>query len=111
MSDLTAKTCTPCKGGIPPLSRQEAENYQQNTPQWELSEDDRKISRSFKFGDYRQTLDFVNSVTKLVEEENHHPEICFGYSNCRIEIYTHKIKGLHENDFILAAKIDELLPD
>lgn len=107
MPDLTAKTCTPCKGGIPPLTRKEAEIFLQDTPDWELTEDATKISRSFKFKGYGPTRDFVNKVADLAEQENHHPDIFFGYGICKVDIHTHKIKGLHENDFILAAKIDE----
>lgn len=107
MSELTTKTCTPCKGGIPPMEQAEAEKYLKNVDGWELREDGTKIKKSFKFPDYRQTLEFVKDVGELAEQENHHPDVFFGYGTASIEIQTHKIGGLHENDFILAAKIDE----
>ncbi len=107
MSELTAKTCTPCKGGIPPLGREEAEKYLADVSGWELIEDATKIKKTFKFPDYKATFEFVKAVAELAEAENHHPDIFFGYGICKVEIQTHKIGGLHENDFILAAKIDE----
>lgn len=108
MAELTAKTCTPCKGGIPPMPREEAEKYQQQVPDWDLVDDAKKITRTFRFKGYRPTVDFVNKIADLADQENHHPDIFFGYGICRVDINTHKIKGLHENDFILAAKINDL---
>lgn len=107
MSTLTTKSCTPCKGGVQPMQREEAESYLGQTPGWELNPDATKITRSFKFSNFAKTFEFVSDVAGLAETEDHHPDICFGYGNCTIEIQTHKIGGLHENDFILAAKINE----
>lgn len=107
--DLTEKVCVPCQGGIPPLDCTAAEKLLNQTPGWSLATACDKISRSFKFDDFVTTLEFVNKVSVVAEQEGHHPEILFGWGHAEIEIYTHKIKGLHENDFILAAKIDLLL--
>ena len=106
--DLNFKTCKPCKGGILPLSRAEAQDYIKNTPMWSLSEEENRIRREFRFDDYIGVLKFVNQVGSLSEAEGHHPEITFGWGYADIEIYTHKINGLHENDFILASKISEI---
>ncbi len=104
---LAQKTCTPCQGGIPPLNKQEAEHYRaKSTPEWALVEDGRMIERQFTFKNYVEAEQFVLAVGKLAEEENHHPDISFGWGYATIRIQTHKIDGLHENDFILAAKID-----
>lgn len=108
MSDLAQKTCVPCRGGVPPLSEGEAQHLRAQTPAWELRDGAKRIERSFKFADFRAALDFVNKVGEVAESENHHPDICFGWGYATISLHTHKIKGLHENDFILAAKIDRL---
>lgn len=105
---LTEKTCVPCQGGIPPLPRPQAERYREETPDWSLSEDGSRISRKFTFNNFVEALDFVNKVGGLAEEEGHHPDISFGWGYADIVLYTHKIKGLHENDFIMAAKIDRI---
>ncbi|MEX2523909.1 MAG: 4a-hydroxytetrahydrobiopterin dehydratase, partial [Gammaproteobacteria bacterium] len=84
MSELTAKTCTPCKGGIPPLTREEAETYLADISGWELIEDATKIKKTFKFPDYKETFDFVKNVAELAESENHHPDIFFGYGTCKV---------------------------
>ena len=106
--DLTGKVCTACRGGIPPLTPEEAADYHAQTPKWELTDGTTWIRRSFKFGDFAAALDFVNKVGALAEQEGHHPDISFGWGYADISLQTHKIKGLHENDFILAAKIDAL---
>jgi 4a-hydroxytetrahydrobiopterin dehydratase len=106
--NLTAKVCTPCQGGIPPLGRDEAEMFRRQTPQWDLTDGGTWIRRSFKFGNFAEALDFVNRVGALAETEGHHPDIAFGWGYADVSLQTHKIKGLHENDFIMAAKIDRL---
>lgn len=106
MSDLTSKTCTPCRGGIPPMERSAAEQYLADVPGWELDETASRLQRGFHFPDYPATVAFVERVAALAEQENHHPDVCFSYSDCTVSIQTHKIHGLHENDFILAAKIN-----
>jgi len=108
---LAGKTCTPCKGGIPPLERREAEALAGQVPQWELAEDARVITRTFRFANFREALNFVARVGELAEAEGHHPDVRFGWGYATISLQTKKIKGLHENDFILAAKINRLLAD
>lgn len=105
---LTQKTCVPCKGGIPPLTRQEAEKMLREAPGWELKDGAAKIESQFKFKDFISTLEFVNKVGALAESEGHHPDITFGWGYCNIVFFTHKINGLHENDFIMAAKVNNL---
>ena len=106
--ELESRKCIPCQGGIPPLTLGEAQNYLKQTPKWSLSETGDRLKCSFSFDDFVSALAFVNEVGQLAEDEGHHPEITFGWGYADIEIYTHKIHGLHENDFILAAKIDGL---
>ncbi len=108
MSGLTAKTCVPCRGGVPPLTTDEAKHYLGETPNWALDGAASRIERRFAFRDFVEAIDFVNRVGTLAEEEGHHPDISFGWGYCNVVLYTHKIKGLHENDFIMAAKIDLL---
>lgn len=105
---LAGKTCTPCRGGIPPLGRAEAEGYLAEAPHWVLKDDATRIERAFEFKNFAQALEFVNKVGALAEEEGHHPDISLGWGYCAVLFYTHKIKGLHENDFIMAAKTDAL---
>lgn len=105
---LAQKTCTPCRGGIPPLDSEAAEEYLRDTPGWKLLDDGHRIERSFRFSNFRQALDFVQQVGELAEEEGHHPDIAFGWGSATISLQTKKIKGLHENDFILAVKINAI---
>ena len=106
--DIARKTCTPCRGGVPPLTREEAAAYLPQTPGWKLLDDWHKLRREFKFADFRASLDFIDKVGRLAEDEGHHPDICFGWGRAEITIWTHKIDGLTESDFVLAAKIDGL---
>ena len=103
---LADQQCIPCKGGIPPLSRAQAQAYLKEVPGWALSEDASRIQRNFEFKDFAAALAFVNRIAAVAEQEGHHPEIAFGWGYCNVTLYTHKIRGLHENDFILAAKIN-----
>ena len=105
---LASKACTPCKGGMPPLNREQAEALQARTPDWLLQDEARRIHRGFRFRNFRQALNFVRDVGELAEVEGHHPDIGFGWGWANISLQTKKIEGLHENDFILAAKIDRL---
>ncbi|NQV55811.1 MAG: 4a-hydroxytetrahydrobiopterin dehydratase [Rhodospirillales bacterium] len=107
--ELTEKVCIPCQGGIPPLDAREADAFLKQIPGWSLSPGAHHVEREFNFDDFVQTLAFVNEVGRLAEAEGHHPDISFGWGYCAITIYTHKIDGLHENDFILAAKINDLV--
>jgi 4a-hydroxytetrahydrobiopterin dehydratase len=105
---LLGKTCTPCKGGISPLTAQEVERLHGQVPQWEVRDDAKRIERKFKFRDFGEALRFVQVVGELAESEAHHPDISFGWGYATVSLQTKKIKGLHENDFILAAKVDRL---
>ncbi|GAA0790317.1 4a-hydroxytetrahydrobiopterin dehydratase [Marinobacterium sediminicola] len=105
---LADKRCVPCRGGVPTLSREEIAPYLEQVENWQLSENASRIRREFSFPDFNTALTFVNHVGRLAEEMGHHPEICFGWGYASVEIWTHKIGGLHENDFVLAAKIDRL---
>jgi 4a-hydroxytetrahydrobiopterin dehydratase len=106
--ELAAKVCTPCRGGIPPLGQDEAASYLRQVRDWELLDDAHRIQRTYRFGAFGEALAFAGSVGKLAEDEGHHPDICFGWGYATISLQTKKIKGLHENDFIMAAKIDRL---
>ena len=106
--DLSSKTCTPCRGGIPPLTAAEASGYSRQAPGWALEDDAHRLERSFKFRNFREALDFVTRVGELAEREGHHPDVSFGWGWATISWQTKKIKGLHENDFIMAAKIDRV---
>jgi 4a-hydroxytetrahydrobiopterin dehydratase len=105
---LTEKTCTPCKGGIPPLTWEEAQRYQGHVPNWEIRDETRRIERTFRFKNFGEALRFVRQVGELAEAEGHHPDMSFGWGYATVSLQTKKIKGLHENDFILAAKVDRL---
>ena len=106
--NLTDKTCVPCKGGTAQLTRREAETLLSDIPGWELKEDATQLYRSYKFDNFQNTLDFVNKVGTIAEKEEHHPDIEFGWGYANILVFTHRINGLHENDFILAAKINAI---
>ena len=106
---LTQQTCVPCQGGIAPLSRDQAEEYMGQVPGWDLSEAGDHLTRRFKFDNFAKSLEFVNGVGALAEEEGHHPDISFGWGYAEIMFYTHKIHGLHINDFIMAAKTNGLI--
>ncbi|MEE8517315.1 MAG: 4a-hydroxytetrahydrobiopterin dehydratase [Alphaproteobacteria bacterium] len=105
---LTAKSCVPCRGGIPPLLRDDAEKFLNETPDWTLSDDADRIERKYSFSNFAQAMAFAVKIGELAESEGHHPDLGVGWGYCTVLLYTHKIKGLHENDFIMAAKIDAL---
>ena len=108
-SELIAQRCRPCEGGIPALSRSEAERFLLAVPGWKFSGDGKRIARSWRVKDFLTALDFFHRVGQIAEQEDHHPDLhLIGYRNVTIEIWTHAIDGLSENDFILAAKIDKL---
>ena len=106
--DLRLKVCVPCQGGIPPLSDEKAQRLLVQVPEWEIKEGGHHLYRYYQFEDFVGALSFINKVGKLSEDENHHPDIEFGWDYAGVKIYSHKIDGLHENDFIMAAKIDSL---
>jgi len=105
---LVGKTCTPCKGGVPPLTPQEAEALHAQIPLWDVRDVALRIERTFRFRNFREALTFVQHVGELAEAEGHHPDISFGWGYVAVTLQTKKIKGLHENDFIVAAKMDRL---
>lgn len=112
MKDLVNKKCVPCEGGVLPLSREEIKDYLDEVSPpaqaggWTLDEKAQKISKEFKFKDFIEAIDFVNRVADVAEEEGHHPDIHIYYNKIVLELWTHAIGGLSENDFILASKID-----
>ena len=105
---LAEKNCTPCRGGIPPLSPQEAESLHREAADWALLDDAKRIERTFRFRNFREAFGFVERAAALAEDEGHHPEIRFGWGFATVSLQTKKIKGLHENDFIMAAKLDRI---
>ncbi len=110
MSDLTTRKCVPCEGGVAPLSRAAAEALlKQLAAGWQLAPDNTYITREFKFIDFYRTMSFVNALAHIANIEDHHPDLEVGYHYCRVKYQTHAIGGLHDNDFICAAKADALL--
>ena len=107
MSDLASRECVPCRGGVPPLQGAEIEKLTAQLKGWEVV-NEHHLRKFYEFKDFRSALDFVNRVGALSEEQGHHPDILFGWGRAEITIWTHKIDGLTESDFILAAKIDKL---
>lgn len=109
MSKLSKKKCVPCEGGVEPLNPDQAEEFMKElSPEWMLIDQHRMLARTFTFKDFKQALAFANKVGAIAEEEQHHPDLTVGYGNLGVELTTHSIGGLSENDFIVAAKIDEL---
>ena len=105
---LAERICTPCRGGVPPLTLDEAERFHAEVPQWGLVDDAHRIEREFRFKNFREALSFVDRVGELAESQGHHPDILLSWGKAEITTWTHKIDGLTESDFILAAKIDKL---
>ena len=110
MAGLTKESCVPCRGGAPTLTSEEIAALEPQVPDWTVTEVDgvKRIAREFKFRDFRQALDFTVAVGELAESEGHHPDVHLFWGRVVVETWTHKIKGLHQNDFILAAKTDAL---
>jgi 4a-hydroxytetrahydrobiopterin dehydratase len=104
---LADKKCVPCRGGMPPLTGAELNNLHHSVPKWNV-EREHDIHREFSFPDFRQALDFVNRVGEVAEEQGHHPDIFLAWGKVGITLWTHKIDGLSESDFIMAAKVDRL---
>ncbi len=107
-SDLARKACVPCRGGVPPLAGRELADLQAALGGGWQAVDEHHLEKEFGFEDFRSALDFTNRVGELAEEQGHHPDIYLSWGRVRTRIWTHKIDGLTESDFILAAKIDEL---
>jgi 4a-hydroxytetrahydrobiopterin dehydratase len=106
-SELASKSCVPCRGGVPPLRGQELESYKRQLPGWNVVKEHR-LTRTFSFPDFATALAFINRIGAVAEREGHHPDICFGWGKAEVTTYTHKIDGLTESDFVLAAKIEQL---
>ncbi len=106
VADLAAKKCKPCEGGVAPLQPAEAAALLKHLPGWTL--EGGVIAKTYAFKNYYQTMAFVNATAWISHREDHHPDITVGYNQCRIVYVTHAIKGLSENDFICAAKLDKL---
>ncbi len=104
---LAEKTCVPCRGGVPPLTARDIAPLAAEVASWSVV-DDHHIDRNFEFPDFSAALEFVNRVGGIAEEEGHHPDIYLAWGKVGVTIWTHKIDGLTESDFILAAKIDEI---
>ena len=111
MTDLINKKCEPCEGGIIPFDVSEIHKYQKKVDGWDIIKNKKNIyflEKNFQFKNFKNSQNFVNLVGKIAEEEGHHPDITFGWGYVKINITTHAIEGLSENDLILAAKIDTI---
>ena len=109
MEQLIEKKCVPCEGGVQPFNKDQIQEYlAQLSSAWEVK-DDKKITKRFKFHDFKEAMVFVNKIADLAEQEGHHPDITINYNRVTIELFTHSIGGLSENDFILASKIEQLV--
>ena len=106
-TSLAAKHCVPCRGGTPPLKGAELEKLTTQLPDWRVIEE-HHLEKSYLFPDFKGSLEFINGIGAIAEVEGHHPDLCFGWGYVKITLYTHKIAGLSESDFILAAKVDQL---
>lgn len=110
-AELVAKKCLPCEGGVAKYSATEASGQLVHLPAWRLTHDGNRIRRDWQVADFRSAIKMLNNVAALAERERHHPDLHIeGYKRVWIEIFTHAIGGLSENDFILAAKIDAITP-
>ena len=106
---LADKKCIPCQGGVPPLKGDDLHKlHQQLGGGWQVV-DEHHLEKTFKFKNFKEALAFVNRVGQVAEAEGHHPNICFTWGRATVQTWTHKINGLHESDFILAAKVDQCL--
>ena len=111
MSDLLNKKCEPCEGGVLPFDISEIHKYQKKVDGWDVKKNEKQkyfLEKNFKFKDFKKSKNFIDKVGEISENENHHPEMTFGWGYAKIIITTHAIEGLSENDFILAAKIDQI---
>jgi len=109
MEDLASKTCVPCRGGVPALKGEALNALAQQVPLWQVV-NGHHLQRKFEFADFVQALAFVNRVGEIAEQQGHHPDILLAWGKAEVTTFTHKIDGLTESDFILAAKIDKLYP-
>ena len=104
---LAAKHCVPCRGGVPPVQGEELEQLKAQVPGWQVV-NGHHLSKTYTFPDFRTALDFVNKAGAIAEEEGHHPDLLLSWGKVEVTTWTHKIDGLTESDFILAAKIDQI---
>lgn len=111
MSELREFACVPCRGGVPPLTQDEIDQYLPQVPEWQVLEVDGifRLTRAFHFKDFTQAIAFTNQVAKVAEAEGHHPALLTEWGRVTVSWWTHKIRGLHRNDFIMAAKTDALI--
>ena len=111
MTDLADKKCIPCEGGIPSFDKTEINKYLKKVDGWDVKNDKDEIYyliKEFKFKNFLESQNFINKVGEIAEKEGHHPDISFGWGYAKVKIFTHAIKGLHESDFVLAAKVDRI---
>jgi 4a-hydroxytetrahydrobiopterin dehydratase len=110
MNDLASGKCIPCRGGDPSLTESEIAELKPQVPDWQLITQDGvlRMQRMFKFKNYAQAVEFTNKIAAIAEEENHHPLIVLEWGRVTVQWWTHVVKGLHRNDFIMAAKVDEI---
>jgi 4a-hydroxytetrahydrobiopterin dehydratase len=110
MTQLTKSACVPCRGGVPTLADAEIAALLPDVPGWRVEEEDgiKRLVREFKLADFVQAMALAGKIGDLAEVEGHHPDLHVGWGRLKVEIWTHKIRGLHRNDFILAAKVNEL---
>ena len=111
MTDLDKKNCIPCRGGIPPFDISEIYKYLKKVDGWDVKKNKNEtyfLEKNFKFKNFLNSQKFINEVGNIAEVESHHPDISFGWGYAKIQIFTHKINGLVESDFILAAKINKI---
>jgi 4a-hydroxytetrahydrobiopterin dehydratase len=107
--DLASQSCVPCRGGTPAIKQSELKQIQQQVPRWKAV-GEHHITRTFTFSDFKQALEFVNRVGEIAEQQGHHPDILLAWGKVEITLWTHKIDGLTQSDFIMAAKIDQISP-
>jgi|SRR3989344_9391302 len=106
---LAQNICVPCRVGAPTLTDEEIKKYIVQISDWQVEDNPKKIAKEFEFKGFKEAINFVNKIAQLAESEGHHPNIYIhSYKKVKLELWTHKIRGLHKNDFILAAKIDKL---
>jgi len=109
ITTLVEKTCIPCRGGVPPLGPEEVKRFHQQVPGWTIHDEAHRIERTYRFRNFAEAFAFVHKAADLAEAEGHHPDISFGWGYTTVSLQTKKIKGLHENDFIMAAKLDDMV--
>ncbi len=109
MSELAEKQCIPCRGGVPPLTDEEIAPLAAEIPAWNVI-DEHHLDRTYSFSNFREALDFTNQIGELAEEQGHHPDIYLAWGKVGVQLWTHKIDGLTESDFVMAAKIERLAP-